>query len=149
MDQSEIEARVGIQALLSRYTRNVDTGRAPELALLFTVDATYDMGGGVVARNRDEIAGKVEELKTMFATSEGFGRIRHHTSSVVIEIEGPDTARATSYFVAFAAHGPDHWGTYRDGLVAEDGEWRFSSRVVRLEGTVEASPVRPMLSPSA
>jgi hypothetical protein len=27
---------------------------------------------------------------------------------VLIELEGPDGA-ASSYFVAFTAHGPDHW----------------------------------------
>jgi 3-phenylpropionate/cinnamic acid dioxygenase small subunit len=145
MDDVEIGARVAIQATLSRYTRHVDAGRADELAGLFAEDAVYDMGGGVVAHGRAAIVPKVEELKTMFATAEGFGRIRHHTSSVSIEVESPSRARATSYFCAFAAAGPDHWGTYRDVLVREDDAWRFASRVVRLEGAVPASPVRSML----
>lgn len=145
MEEFEIAARVAIQATLSRYTRNVDTGRADDLAGLFAEDGLYDMGGGVVAHGRDAIVPKVEELKTMFATAEGFGRIRHHTSSVAIEVESPDRARAMSYFCAFAAAGPDHWGTYRDVLVKEDDTWRFASRVVTLEGAMATSPVRSML----
>jgi hypothetical protein len=145
MQDYEVAARVGIQATLSRYTRNVDTGRADQLAGLFAENGVYDMGGGIVAHGRAAIVPKVEELKTMFATAEGFGRIRHHTSSVAIEVESADTAKAMSYFCAFAAAGPDHWGTYRDVLVREDDVWRFASRIVTLEGAVPASPVRSML----
>jgi 3-phenylpropionate/cinnamic acid dioxygenase small subunit len=141
----EVAARVAIQATLSRYTRNVDTGRADQLAGLFAEDAVYDMGGGVIAHGRAAIVPKVEELKTMFATAAGFGRIRHHTTSVAIEVESSDRARVMSYFCAFAAAGPDHWGTYRDVLVREEDMWRFASRVVTLEGAVAASPVHSML----
>lgn len=145
MQDFEIAARAAIQATLGRYTRNVDTGRADELAELFVEDCLYDMGGGIVAKGRAAIAPKVEELKILFATVEGFGRIRHHTTSVAIEVESPERARAMSYFCAFAASGPDHWGTYRDVLVKNEESWRFASRVVRLEGATDASPVRSML----
>jgi hypothetical protein len=143
---AEVEARAAIAATLSRYTRHVDTGRAAELAGLFARDALYDMGGGVVARSRAEIVGKVEELKRMFAAAEGFGRLRHHTSSVAIDLLGTDSARAISYFVAFSALGPDHWGTYRDELVHEPDMWRFASRVVTVEGAGQGSPVRALVA---
>ncbi len=35
MDAGEIEARLSIQATMSRYTRHVDTGRPDRLCLLF------------------------------------------------------------------------------------------------------------------
>jgi hypothetical protein len=145
MDADETRARAEILGTLSTYTRHVDSGRAAELSQLFTVDSRYDMGGGVVARGRDEIPGKVEELKEVFAGAESFGRIRHHTSSVFVEVQSEDRARAVSYFAAFSAQGPDHWGVYRDTLVREGEHWLFASRTVVLEGASPTSPVRGML----
>lgn len=146
MDAAEVESRLAIQVTLSTYTRHVDTGRAERLAGLFTSDARYDMGGGIVALSRDDIVGKVEELKTMFASSENFGRLRHHVSSVAVELLDADHARAMSYFAAFSSAGPDHWGTYRDQLVREEDMWRFESRVVTVEGARDGSPVRKLVA---
>jgi hypothetical protein len=38
--------------------------------------------------------------------------------------------------------GVDHWGTYADELVVEDGSWRFSRRVVRVEGRSDSTLLR-------
>jgi hypothetical protein len=145
MDADETRARAAILHTLSTYTRHVDSGRAVELSQLFTVDTRYDMGGDVVAEGRDQIPGKVEELKAVFAGAESFGRIRHHTSSVFVEVESDDRARAVSYFAAFSSQGPDHWGVYRDTLVRDGERWLFASRTVVLEGAAPTSPVRGML----
>ncbi|MCW2747845.1 MAG: hypothetical protein JWP10_987 [Nocardioidaceae bacterium] len=145
MEPWEIEARQCVQLLISRYTRYVDAGKAGDLANLFTEDCVYDMGGGNVAEGRAAIVPTVEGLKTMFSTTENFGRIRHHTSSVWIDIEGPDRAKAMSYYFAMAAHGPDHWGVYRDVIVRTDAGWQFEKRVVTVDGSVAISPVRHLV----
>jgi hypothetical protein len=142
MDTWEIEARVAIQATMSRYTRFVDAGRPDQLSLLFADPMHYDMGGGRVVHSREELIATVEDIKATFRTSEDFGRLRHHVSSVLVELLGPREAKATSYFLALSGAGPDHWGVYRDELSLVGGDWLFARRVVTVEGASAVSPVR-------
>ena len=142
MEAWEIEARLSIQATMSRYTRYVDAGRPDQLSLLFADPMYYDMGGGRVVHTRAELIATVEEIKSTFRAADDFGRLRHHVSSVNIELTGPDSAKATSYFLALAGAGPDHWGVYRDELTRVDQGWLFSRRTVTVEGASAISPVR-------
>jgi hypothetical protein len=142
MEQWEIEARANVQVLHARYIRYVDSGRADELAELFVADCLYDMDGGAVAQGRDAIVPVVEELKAMFVATEGFGRVRHHVSSIFVEFESTDRASGMSYFTAMSGLGADHWGTYRDVIVRAEAGWRFQQRVVRVGGATAGSPIR-------
>jgi hypothetical protein len=142
MEAWEIEARLSIQATMSRYTRFVDAGRPDELGSLFAEPMHYDMGGGRVVHTRAELTATVEKIKSTFRAAKDFGRLRHHVSSVVIELAGPDSAKATSYFLALSGAGPDHWGVYRDELTRVGEGWLFSQRIVTVEGASAASPVR-------
>ncbi|HVW40004.1 MAG TPA: nuclear transport factor 2 family protein [Amycolatopsis sp.] len=144
MQAWEIEARLDIARTMSRYTHYVDTGDATALAGLFTEHCHYDMGGGVVAVDSATIEAAVERLKEMFRNAPGFGRVRHHVSSVTVDLRGPDRAKAMSYFVAMSRTGPDHWGTYRDELVRTANGWLFSRRVVTVEGAAPSSPVHSL-----
>lgn len=145
MDITEVSARAGIQKTLADYIRFVDTGRVPDLASLFSERTHYQLAPDVVVQARSEIVSKVEELKVLFATAPDYGRIRHHNTPAAIDLLEPGRARAFSYFCAFAAAGPDHWGSYRDELVEQDGRWLFASRIITLEGALEQSPVRSRL----
>ncbi|MCW2830523.1 MAG: hypothetical protein JWP31_1215 [Aeromicrobium sp.] len=141
MQTWEIEARLGVQKALADYTRCVDSGRLHELAELFTEACHYDMSTGVPSTSRAEIVRHGEQMREMFRTDPGFdGRVRHHTTSVSIVLDGHDEARATSYFMAMGRHGPDHWGVYRDVLVRVGEAWLFSRRVVTVEGHAPDSP---------
>jgi hypothetical protein len=143
MEDWEVDGRLGVQATLSRYTRFVDSGRARELARLFTEKCHYDMGADRIITDRDGIEPAVEEIKATFRDAKDFGRLRHHVSSVVIELLDVEHATVTSYFTAMAAWGPDHWGVYRDELVRIGDDWLFARRVVTVEGAVPQSPVAP------
>jgi hypothetical protein len=55
-------------------------------------------------------------------------------SNLLIELEGPDRARARSYFLAVTDRGTDHWGRYRDDLLRTNDGWRFAHRRVRTDG---------------
>ena len=63
MESWEIEARLSIQATLSRYTRFVDAGRPDQLSLLFAEPMHYDMGGGRVVHSREDLIAHVEAIK--------------------------------------------------------------------------------------
>jgi hypothetical protein len=56
-------------------------------------------------------------------------------SSLRIDLVARDQARATSYFLAITAAGPDHWGVYRDDLVLDGDRWRFARREAIPEGS--------------
>jgi hypothetical protein len=61
--------------------------------------------------------------------------IRHHVTSVSIDVISRDEARAACYFIAITGDGVDHWGRYRDHFVVEDGRWVFAHRRARTDGT--------------
>jgi hypothetical protein len=139
MELWEIEARLGIEDTVARYVRFADSGRGAELGGLFVDD-------GVLATNAEEASGRraivtyLEATRANLAASAtGGGRIRHHVSSLRIDLLGRDEARATCYFLAVTAVGPDHWGTYRDRLVRTGSGWRFTERIATVEGTAPGS----------
>jgi uncharacterized protein (TIGR02246 family) len=121
---------------MARYVRWADSGRSSELATLFADDGVLRTDADEV-RGRDAIASYLETQKASLA-GDG-GRIRHHVSSVRIDLDDEDHARAVSYFLALTAVGLDHWGTYRDRLERIDGRWRFAERTARVEGSAPGS----------
>ncbi len=150
MDLDELVAREAVRDLIARYTWAGDRGRSAELAALFTDDGVLDVGahGGrwvgaaTIAAELDAVAARVAEAGA------APGPVRHHVSSVVINVEQsaddspPSTATASSYFLVITAIGPDHWGRYRDRFIrlpgtSDDptgGGWRFAERTVRVDG---------------
>lgn len=134
MQTWEVAARVAIEDVVARYTRFADGGRAADLAQLFTDDGVLAVGENEV-QGRDAITSFLDAQKTSLSASPtGGGRIRHHTSSLRIDFEGTDDARATSYFLAITRAGPDHWGVYRDRLRSVGGRWLILRREAIVEG---------------
>jgi hypothetical protein len=133
VDDWEVAARLSIEDTLARYSRFADGGRPHDLAALFTDDGVLAVGTRELT-GRDEIAAFLGSMKESLASSAGGGRIRHHTSSLRIDFDGVDDARATSYFLAITAAGPDHWGVYRDHLRRVNERWLLSRREAITEG---------------
>ena len=138
MDDWEVAARVAIDDTSARYVRFADGGRAAELASLFTED-------GVLVTDTDEVRGRaaiaryLDEAKSSLAAGAGGGRIRHHVSSLRVDFPSRTDARATSYFLAITAAGPDHWGRYRDHLVRVGDRWLFARRAAMVDGWAPGS----------
>ncbi|MBM3670974.1 MAG: nuclear transport factor 2 family protein [Actinobacteria bacterium] len=130
----EIAARLGVEDTIARYVRFADSGRSHELAALFTDDGALVVGSEE-RRGPSSITEFLEANKQSLAGSAGGGgRIRHHVSSLRIDIVSRDEAHATSYFLAITGIGPDHWGMYRDELRRVDDHWRFARREAITEG---------------
>ncbi len=138
MQTWEIEARLGIEDTIGRYARFADGGHSKALAQLFTEDGILRSGSDEL-RGREAIEGYLDEAKASLASGSGGGRIRHHVSSLRVELRGPARATATCYFLAVTALGPDHWGVYRDVLVATPAGWRFERRDAVVEGSAPGS----------
>lgn len=138
MDPWEVAAHVEITDLLARYVRAADRGRSQDLAALFTDDGVLTAGDDEV-HGPAGIAAYLDANKTSLADRDPAGRIRHHVSSLRIELTGPSSARATCYFLAITGTGPDHWGRYRDELAHDGVRWRFARRAAIVEGAAPGS----------
>jgi hypothetical protein len=73
------------------------------------------------------------------------GPLRHHISSIRIEVGSPEQARAWAYFTNLGPHGLDHWGRYADVLVPEPNgdRWLFKHRRVSIDGASAVSVAFP------
>lgn len=142
MDVSELLAREAVRDLVARYTWAGDRGRSAELAGLFAPDGFLDVGDhGGRWTGPDEIAAQLAAVADRVASAGSSpGPVRHHVSSLLVDVIQPDEATASSYFLVFTAVGVDHWGRYRDRFRrGADGTWRFAERSVRVDGHVPGS----------
>jgi len=148
MEAWELAAREQIRDTIARYAHCVDGGRFDELVDLFADDGVLEVEGERAHRGRDAIRDFVTGTGRDLAAGTGAPRIRHHTSNVVIEVNGPDRARSRCYFLAVTDRGVDHWGRYRDELVRTGDRWRFAHRQARTDGAAPGSWVEGRRQPS-
>lgn len=137
MELWELEAREQVRDTLARYNHAGDRSLLEELAGCFLPDGVLEVKDMGMARGRTEIIG-------FLSAGRGAGRpagalVRHHLSSVRIESVTPDRAQAASYFVVMTAHGPDHWGRYRDVLRPQEGRWLIEHRRVTVDAAAPGS----------
>ena len=58
--------------------------------------------------------------------------VRHNLTTSHIELTGPDTAKAKTYFLVVTDIGLDHAGNYVDELVRKGDRWVFAHRRIAL-----------------
>jgi SnoaL-like protein len=134
METWELIARESIRETIARYAHYADTGRFAELVGLFTEDGILEIHERPPLRSRTAIAEFLNGTRASLAATVERPYIRHHTSSLTIEVLSPDEAGAKSYFLAITDRGPDHWGRYRDSLARVGDTWLFRHRLVRPDG---------------
>jgi uncharacterized protein (TIGR02246 family) len=139
MQPSEVAARESIRELVARYAHAADRGRFEELAALFADDGLLALPDGREARGRAAIVDVLRGAGSDLAGATGGGLVRHHVSSLAIDVESDTTARAWAYFLVVTERGPDHWGRYADRFAGDDGKWFFAARRVRLDGFAPGS----------
>ncbi len=134
MLESEAIAREEIRALLIEYVQCADRGRTERMLELFAPDALMEPTGDAACRGRDEIRAYFEKAGRSARAFMAEPYLRHHLSSIHIELDGPSEARTTGYFLAITDTGPDHWGRYRDVLRHDGSAWQIHHRLLQLEG---------------
>ena len=134
MEIWELTARELIRETLARYAHYADGGRFAELVELFAEDGVLEIDGRAALRGHAAILEFLSGTKQSLGATLRQPYIRHHVSSLRIEVDGPDQASAVSYFLAITERGPDHWGRYRDQLVRVGEKWLFRHRRVRPDG---------------
>ncbi len=126
---SDLEERVAIADLLTRYCCALDNGEIETVVDCFTADARLkspmiDLAGHQAIR---AFAGR-------FAAQRAGGtQFRHMVTNVAATIDG-DRARATAYLLVLISQDGGHRtlppGRYECDLVKQAGTWRFTRRTV-------------------
>jgi uncharacterized protein (TIGR02246 family) len=121
-------ARENVRDLIAHYNLSGDRGWIDDMVDLFTPDATLTING-VDHDGRDAI-------RAVFTQAKGPRPelIRHHVSTLKIDVADADHATARAYFQVLTMRGLDHWGRYPDRFVHRDGQWLFRQRSVRVDG---------------
>ena len=138
MTVEELQARESIRDTLAQYNHSGDRGRVSELAACFTADGVLDLGKDDAARGREEIQARLSQVVWSSKARSEKPLVRHHVSSIKIELENSQHARVESYFLVFTDIGLDHWGTYDDRFRSVSNEWLIEHRHVRVEGVSSA-----------
>ncbi len=134
MQTWELTARELIRETLARYAHCADRGQFAEMVTLFTDDGVLEIDGQPKLEGRAAIKAFLTRTKISRGAGSANPYIRHHVSSVTIDLLDADSATAASYFQAITERGPDHWGRYRDRLSRVGDVWLFAHRRVRLDG---------------
>lgn len=134
MLEPEVIAREEIRSLLIEYVQCADGGRTERMLELFAPDALMEATGDPGCNGRDEIRAYFERAGRSIRKHMTSPSLRHHLSSINIELTSPTEARTTSYFMAITDAGPDHWGRYRDTLRHDGTTWLIHHRLLQLEG---------------
>lgn len=134
MLESEAISREEIRSLLIEYVQCADGGRTDRMLELFAEDAVMEPTGDPVCHGRDEIRAYFENAGRSIRRHMATPVLRHHLSSIHIELTSATEARTTAYFLAVTEIGPDHWGRYRDTLRRAGDSWQITHRLLQLEG---------------
>lgn len=150
MTIEELLAREAIRDTMAKYTVSGDRLKVAEYVSCFTEDAIIE-SDGVPPDKAFRYQGRAEILAWQKRWLErdpdapavhGARFIRHHLSTSKIDITGPDTAQARTYWVAWTDIGPDHAGYYLDQFRKVGDQWLIAHRKVRLDWESPASLYR-------
>lgn len=141
MTLEELLAREAIRDTMAKYNTSGDRLKVEDYVSCFTEDGIME-SEFVPEDKAFRYAGKAEihAWQMRWLSREPGGDtvhkasfIRHHLSTSKIDITGPDTAKARTYWVAWTDIGPDHAGYYLDLFRKVGEEWLIAHRRVRLD----------------
>ena len=141
MELWELVARESIRDLVARYNANADSGRFDQVLECFADDAIMELDG-TPYRGHDEIRSIFTGAAARARRGPGPVLVRHHTSTLQIDVAGPDEASSRCYYQVLSADGLDHWGRYLDAYGVTGGRWKFVHRREFLDGFVPGSWAR-------
>ena len=141
MTGDETSARESIRRTINAYTIAGDSRDGDAFHPLFAEDAILEFAGFPPApafrsEGREAIRARTATWSSVPGKDPSLSLtsfIRHNLTTCGIELTGPDTARARTYFIVFTEIGPDHMGTYSDELVRQGERWLFAHRRITLQ----------------
>ncbi len=141
-----------IRRTIQAYNIAGDSRDAAKYVALFAEDAVLEYAGfgptpQFRVQGRAEIAARTATWNPAPGQDPSLSAtmfIRHNLTTSEIELTGPDTARARTYFVVMTQLGPDHAGVYTDEMVRKDGQWLFQHRRITLDWRAHDSLFPPV-----
>ena len=131
MTDAELKARLGIADRLAATSQAGDARKADAYAACFTDDGVLDLthGGGTALTGREAIRAWMRAPSVIpQALDRPAGFVSHHLTTCKIDLTGPDTATARTYWLVTSPAGLDHNGYYDDRLRQVGSEWLLESR---------------------
>jgi hypothetical protein len=148
----ELLARESIRHTIVSYNIAGDRLRVDDFVAVFTEDAIFEIDAG-----EDAVRNVGREAIRNWLMRWGRGAkdatpvhqakfIRHHLSTCLIEVTGPDTAKSRTYWTAYTDIGPDHGGYYLDTFRRTGERWLIAHRTVRHDWSAPNSRYMATLS---
>ncbi|GAC1608859.1 MAG: nuclear transport factor 2 family protein [Mycobacteriales bacterium] len=123
-------ARLAIHELVARYNMSWDSDDVDGVLGCFAPAGVFVDAAGGEHRGHDAI-------RTFVAASPAaFGKMRHITSSHLVEMQTDHAARHRCYVVFVSHPGGERvldTGEYDDAVELSQGSWRFTSRTVTFD----------------
>lgn len=123
-------SRLAIHELVARYNMSWDSEDVDGVLACFSADGVFIDAAGGQHRGHDAIRAFVA------ASPAAFGKMRHITSSHLVEQLTDRTAQHRCY-VVFVSHPAGErvldTGEYDDAVELSEGAWRFTSRTVAFD----------------
>ena len=145
MTDEEWKARSGIEKTLASIAQAGDARKADAYAECFAEAGVLDLthGGGTTYEGRETIRAWMNAPSPIPQNPDRpAGFISHHITSCRIEVTGPDSATARTYFLVTSPVGLDHNGYYDDRFVQVGGDWLVEHRRPRTLWFAPGSLVR-------
>lgn len=130
----EWKARSGIEKTLAAVALAGDARKADAYAACFAEHGVLDLthGGGVATQGREAIRAYMAAPSPIGQPKDRpAGFISHHITSSRIDVTGPDTAVARTYFLVTSPVGLDHNGYYDDRFRKVGEDWLLEHRKPR------------------
>ena len=142
MTQDERNAIENIRRTITSYTAAGDSRNAAAYHPLWDEDALLEFDGfppvpAFRCQGRNEIRARTASWSAVPGKDPSLKLtrfIRHNLTTCHIELTGPASARARTYFIVYTEIGPDHMGTYDDEFARRGDEWLFRHRRIALDG---------------
>lgn len=123
-------ARLAIHELVARYNMSWDGEDVDGVLACFAPEGVFVDAAGGEHRGHSAIKAFVA------ASPAAFGKMRHITSSHLVELQTDRTARHRCYVVFVSHPGGERvldTGGYEDAVELSEGSWRFTSRAVTFD----------------
>lgn len=145
-------AREAIRATMATCAQAGDSLRGEDYAACFTEDGvleTFDETG----ERGFHYAGRAAILAWQTAWRDnpptrparaGPKFVRHNLTTSKIELTGPGTAKARTYWLVMTDIGPDHCGVYTDSFRKLGDDWLLAHRKVKTEWRAAESHFRSL-----
>jgi hypothetical protein len=141
MELWELNARECIRDTIARYNHAGDRGKFDDMVDCFIDDGVLEIYPSTRHVGRRELRSFFGNVTAGDGATSRITVLRHCITNVLINVQSPTKATSRAYFQVITDVGLDHWGTYRDRLVADTatGPWLFAERSVKTDGYTDGS----------